>query len=167
MILACDPGTTESAYVLYEPFGGVQSFAKVPNVEMLVFLRHYHASSAPSDVLVVEQIANMGMPVGEEVMQTVFWSGRFVEAWDRRGYRWDRIKRVPVKVHLCGTAKAKDANVRQALIDRFGGPACIKKGGDLYKMSGDCWAALAVAVAYSDIAGAIAHGHPTPSAAAT
>ena len=53
-----------------------------------------------------------------------------------------------MKLQLCRDSRAKDANIRQALIDRYGGPGAIKKGGPLYKVSKDAWAALAVGVTY-------------------
>ena len=109
-------------------------------------VKHYHWTQ--DDVLVIEQIASYGMAVGAEVFETCVWTGRFWQAWPART---ERIRRVTVKSHLCRAANAKDANVRQALIDRFGGPACIKKGGSLYKVKGDEWAALAVAVTWADL----------------
>jgi hypothetical protein len=50
--------------------------------------------------------------------------------------------------------KAKDANVRQALIDRYGGKAeaigTVKKQGPLYRVKSHAWQALAVAVTASE-----------------
>jgi hypothetical protein len=51
-----------------------------------------------------------------------------------------------VKLHLCNSPRAKDGNVRQALIDRVG-PQGTKKGqGPTYGIKSHEWAALAVAV---------------------
>jgi hypothetical protein len=55
-----------------------------------------------------------------------------------------------VKLALCGSLKAKDANIRKALIDRYGGPACVKKGGQLAGIKSHLWAALALAVTYQE-----------------
>ena len=148
MILAIDPGPVDSALVLYSPTAGLCEHHTGPNAWVLAYLSIYHA--APQDVLVIEQIAAMGMAVGAEVFETVRWAGRFEQAWRHRRLAVDRVKRIHVKLALCGQSRAKDGNVRQALIDRFGGPLAVKKGGPLYKVSGDAWAALAVAVAYSD-----------------
>jgi hypothetical protein len=64
------------------------------------------------------------MPVGAEVFETIYWSGRFAEAY---GVEHDaRITRIDVKMHLCHSPRAKDGNVRQALIDRFGKPGTKK-----------------------------------------
>lgn len=144
MIYAIDPGTTQSALVVFDGVRPV-SAATVPNDVMLSTITN---GGSTGWTLVIEQIAAMGMAVGGEVFETCFWSGRFAQAW---GGRFERMKRVPIKVHLCGTAKAKDANIRRVLMDRFGGDASVKKGGPLYKMKGDEWAALAVACAYHDL----------------
>lgn len=145
-ILAIDPGPTESAWVHYDGAKPV-AFNKIENDVMLRFLE-----GCDADVLVIEQIAAMGMAVGAEVFETCVWSGRFIQAW---GGEWDRIKRHQVKIHLCGNMKAKDANIRQALIDRYGPGKELAIGkkaspGPLFGMSGDCWAALAVAVTWAE-----------------
>lgn len=148
-ILAIDPGPERSAFV-YLDNGRVSEFGIVPNPQLLSLeLPRLDNSFTP---LVVEQIAAMGMAVGAEVFETVFWSGRFVQAWCGR---WDRVKRHEVKMHLCGNTRAKDANIRQALIDRFGPSKAEaigikKRPGPLYGISADCWSALAVAITWLD-----------------
>jgi hypothetical protein len=103
---------------------------------------------------VIEQIAGMGMAVGQEVFETCVWSGRFWQAMEERGMQVARLPRREVKLHLCGSCRAKDANVRQALIDRYGGKekAIGNKAnpGPLRGISADVWAALAVGVTYLD-----------------
>ncbi len=62
------------------------------------------------------------------------------------------LPRRAVKLALCGDSRAKDANIRQALIDRFGGSAAVGRKaapGPLYGISRDVWSALAIAVTYS------------------
>ena len=53
--------------------------------------------------------------------------------------------RKDIKIHLCGTMKAKDANIRQALIDKHGKVGTAKNKGPLYGISSHLWSALAVA----------------------
>ena len=64
--------------------------------------------------------------------------------------RWRWIERREEKLHLCDSPRANDSTIRQAIIDRFGGKdAAIGKKkvpGPLYGISGDVWAALAVAI---------------------
>src|SRR6266481_1319568 len=143
-ILAVDPGPTDSAWVLWSGTNLV-AFAKELNGTVLARMRQYCGNTA---ACVIEQVASYGMPVGAEVFDTVYWSGRFAEAYGAEHVH--RVKRLAVKLHLCHDSRAKDGNIRQALLDRFGGKdkAFGKKAspGPLYGVSGDVWAALALAI---------------------
>jgi hypothetical protein len=152
VILALDPGTEQTGWVLYDG-GRVCDSGVMPNADMLRAVIGGEGISAWPDTLAIEMVASYGMPVGREVFETVVWIGRFQQAWHtpesvRLVYRKD------VKLHLCGTSKAKDPNVRQALIDLFpatgGGrtPQIGTKGqpGPLYGVSTHAWPALGVAV---------------------
>jgi hypothetical protein len=161
MILAIDPGPEQSAYVLYDCVTRhIERQAKLPNKDMLWKVREYKSYNHPANdmELVVEMIASYGMPVGREVFETCVWIGRYIQAWVDNGLagdkRYETMYRSAVKLHLCGSMRAKDGNVRQALIDAFGGKekAIGKKAqpGPLYGVSGDVWSALAVAVTYAD-----------------
>jgi hypothetical protein len=162
VILAIDPGTTESAYVATVD-GRMIEHGKLGNDAMLdrlcelSRLRHVHGRAQ----LVVEMIASYGMPVGREVFETVRWIGRFEERWltvTCGEAPFATLYRSTVKLHLCGQTRAKDANVRQALIDRFG-PGKEKaigtkaKPGPLYGIKADVWQALALAVTFADAGG--------------
>ena len=145
MVFAIDPGTERSAWVLLD--GTSIEFGMNTNDYVLSQCYAVQIGSHRTWLIpAIEKVASYGMAVGEEVFQTVFWSGRFAEALSTTLSPIERPTRKQVVTHLCGSAKAKDANVRQALIDRFGGPDAIRKGGFLYKVSKDVWAALAVAV---------------------
>ena len=83
-------------------------------------------------------------------LDTVLWTGRFAEAAQRVPVVL--LPRRAVKLALCGDSRAKDANIRQALIDRFGGSAAVGRKaapGPLYGISRDVWSALAIAVTYT------------------
>ena len=167
-IIAIDPGPEQSAWVEMDDQYIVRDFGIVENETMRKEIEAFaHITDNPR--MVIEKIASMGMAVGAETFETCVWSGRFMEMFiAQTGRTPDRIPRVPIKVHLCGTAKAKDANIRQALIDRFGGSAALQKAkaaklnrkgeviapaveaGPLAGISSHCWAALAVAVVYVD-----------------
>jgi hypothetical protein len=159
VILAIDPGPTESAFVLYDPATRrVADFGKWNNPALLSAVMCRKLDDVDLSMLrgasfmVVEMIASYGMPVGREVFETCMWIGRFVQAWNSPH---DLMYRSTVKLHLCNSARAKDANVRAALIDAFGGKekamGSKRQPGPLYGVSGDVWAALGVAVTYADI----------------
>ena len=84
------------------------------------------------------------MPVGKETLETCVWCGRFIQEAYNRGMKVCRIYRRDVQIHLCGSTKATDSNVRQALLDIFGKETT--KG--VFK---DMWAALGVAVTVAGI----------------
>ena len=148
-ILAVDPGTTQSAWVLYDPEAQqAVSHGIQPNHDLRDRLSF---TGRGSDILAVEMVQSFGMPVGAEVFETVLWTGRFVEAW---GGPWRTIYRKDVKLHLCQSLRAKDPNIRQALLDRFprtGGGKTPQVGtkaepGPLYGFKSHLWSALAVAL---------------------
>lgn len=150
-ILAIDPGTDVSGYCVLGS-GRVISAGVIPNGELLDLIRRRYWSANPSE-LAIEMVASYGMAVGREVFETCVWIGRFQQAWhDPDAVRL--IFRAAVKLHICGTANAKDANVRQALLDMFprtGGGArpqigTRKRPGPLFGVSSHAWQALGVAV---------------------
>ena len=146
-ILAIDPGPEESAWLIYCG-GHVSVRERNSNERLLDFIR---VNARAYDAIVIEKVESFGMAVGAEIFETVFWSGRFAEA--AHPLPVHRIGRKAVKLHLCGSMRAKDSNIRQALIDRYGGPDAIGRKvtpGPLYGISGDEWSALAVAVTWSD-----------------
>lgn len=153
ILLSIDPGNSESAFATYDTeHGKPLSWQKIPNTELLYCVENSDSSARRIDHLAIEMVACYGMAVGAEVFDTCVWIGRFIQAW---GGPFNFIYRKDVKLHLCGNLRAKDANIRQALIDRFGPGKELAIGrkaspGPLYGMSGDCWSALAVAVTHAD-----------------
>ena len=150
-LLAVDPGTTRSAWLVLRA-GIPQCHGIVPNDELLGMLRHA-ASEAMADVVVIEQVESYGMPVGRDVFETVRWAGRFEEA--AHPVPVVLLPRRTVKLHLTGSPRANDGNVRMALLDRFGGreAAVGRKAapGPLHGIANDVWSALAIAVTHADL----------------
>lgn len=146
-ILALDPGTTQTGYVVYDG-RKVLECGVMQNAEMLQRIQ-----MATSPRLAIEMIASYGMAVGKEVFETCVWIGRFKQAFHSPD-AVELVYRKDVKLHLCGTPRAKDPNVRQALIDLFpatGGGATPQVGtkskpGPLFGVSSHAWPALGVAV---------------------
>ena len=156
-IIGIDPGSEMSAYCVIKAQGKnieIVDKGKISNNEMLVFctetspwVKFHHQDHK----IGIEMIASYGMAVGKDVFETCVWIGRFIE---RLGTEPERIYRREEKMTLCGSMKAKDSNIMQALIDMFpktGGGKIPQKGtkakpGPLYGMANDMWAALAVCV---------------------
>lgn len=149
-ILAVDPGNERSAYALLEA-GSLRPIAAaiVPNDELLHIIAGNQFIEKEVTDFAIEMVASYGMAVGAEVFETVFWIGRFYAAADQYAARY-RIKRMDVKMHLCHNSRAKDTNIRQALIDRFGGVGTKKTPGWFYGFKADIWAAYAVGVTFAE-----------------
>ncbi|MGA2956108.1 MAG: hypothetical protein ABSF48_10340 [Thermodesulfobacteriota bacterium] len=146
MILGIDPGSEKSAYVLWD--GERVRDRNILRNESILDL----AAVAKSEkcAIGIEMISSYGMPVGKEVFETCVWIGRFIQAMGEASM----IYRHEIKSHFCNSQRAKDGNIRQALIDRFGGKERAigkkKSPGPLYGIKGDEWAALAVALFLGD-----------------
>lgn len=155
-LLAVDPGNEKSAWVIYDTeTKTVESFGIDMNDDVLDEI--YHSTA---DALAMEMVASYGMAVGRHVFETCVWIGRFVQEWVNRkevregkdvtqAFRY--VYRKDVKMHLCGMTKAKDSNIRQAIMDRYGSTkqkaqGTKKEPGPLYGVSKDVWAAIGVAL---------------------
>lgn len=142
-VLALDPGDQNTAFCVFDG-AHILEFGILPNGDILDRMERWRDRYRPH--LACEMIASYGMAVGANVFETCVWIGRFMQAWGP----CTRIKRGEVKMYLCQSMRAKDANIRQALIDRFGEPGTKKAPGGTYGISKDVWSALAVAVTYWD-----------------
>jgi len=140
MILAIDPGTKESGWVLLAD-GKVLDSGVHDNHDVLRWVQ----AGQGADLLAIEMIASMGMSVGQTTFETVRWIGRFQQAW-RDPEAVKLIYRHQVKQHLCGTQRAQDTNIRQALLDLIGPQGVKKAPGPTYGVKSHAWSALGVAV---------------------
>lgn len=143
-VLAIDPGTNESGWCVLAD-GMVTLSGVMPNRELLRMLTMQRRNDPWKHMLAIEMIASYGMAVGKEVFETCVWIGRYIQAWHspeavKLVYRRD------VKLHLCGSPRAKDQNIRQALIDLIGPQGTKKQPGPTYGVKSHAWAALGVAV---------------------
>lgn len=146
IIFAIDPGNTESGYALIQmPDFKLLDFGKTDNENLLKML------PSAVDAFAIEMVASYGMAVGKDVFETCVWIGRFIQAAKKEHtfiYRKDE------KICLCGSLKAKDSNIRQALIDRYAtfdfksGKGVKKNPDTFYGVSKDAWQAIAVGVTY-------------------
>ena len=159
LILAIDPGNVESAYCVmdkktYKPI----EFGKINNEALLEYIFDNMPNGV--DTLVIEKIASYGMAVGASVFDTCIWTGRIVQHYldftSPYHQQVQYIYRKDEKINLCNSMKAKDSNIRQALIDRFAqfdfknGKGTKKQQDWFYGFSKDIWAAYAVGCTYLD-----------------
>ncbi len=153
--LAIDPGDAQSAFALIDHDFHPIEFGKVPNQQLAADLP---LLAAQADMVAIEQIGHYGtgMPAGKNIFDTCRWIGRFEQILADARVTPELVLRVKVKTHLCGSSKAKDGNVIQALIDRFA-PGAPNRGkgtkaapGWFYGFAADRWQAYALAVFLAD-----------------
>lgn len=155
-IFAIDPGNEYSAYcVIDRETLRPLEFAKLTNDELYDLIRGRRFDE--TDQAVIEMIESYGMAVGKEVFETVYWIGRFYETLKHKcTILPERLYRKEEKLHICHDTRAKDTNIRVALIDRFAqhdfknGKGTKKDPDWFYGFKADCWAAYAVAITFAE-----------------
>jgi hypothetical protein len=140
-ILGIDPGNVKSAYVIWDGVK-IMQMGDVENADIMRLI-----SSASYDSLAIESITGYGMAVGTEVFETCRWEGKFEYlASDLTKKPFRRIRRRDIKSHICENPTAKDRDILAALTDKIGPKGTKANPGPTFGVSGDIWAALAVAV---------------------
>jgi hypothetical protein len=146
-IIGIDPGTSEGAFTVWDSVNSVLiEKAIMPNDLLLEWLKN----QAYSIEIYCEMIASYGMAVGKEVFETCVWIGQAKQICQDHDWNFTPVLRQKVKLHHCHSSKAKDTNIRQALIDRFGAPGTAKNKGSLYGVSSHIWSALAITIYAND-----------------
>lgn len=171
-VIGIDPGTKESAVVIYRPkstepiiYNGI-----LENDVMVEFIRQYKSSYDQFELeslFAIENVVTMGggnkakaanstspgSAIGASTLETMYWVGRFSEAWLSRFKKtyYTRVRRVEVIINMTGVMqrrsnKTKDTEIREKLISRFGQQGTKKNPGPLYSIANDEWSALAIAV---------------------
>jgi len=149
-ILCIDPGPEASGVVVLREDGVVIDAVPEWGNHSLVTT----TDDFGTNKMVIEMIASYGMPVGADVFDTCVWIGRFIERFGAlTSYS---IYRKDVKLHLCGNLRAKDANIRRAILDMYpktgGGKTpqigTKKQPGPLYGVTSHAMSALAVGLTH-------------------
>lgn len=141
IFIGIDPGPEEHGVVWYD-----STAKRVVRSENLITTNLIPLLFDFDGVVSIEWIESYGMTVGKSVFETCLEIGRLVDAPKQLRL----IPRRLVKLHLCGTMRAKDPNIRQALIDKLGTVGTKKNPGPLHGVSGHLWSALAIAVYASE-----------------
>jgi hypothetical protein len=144
LVIGIDPANVQSAYCHFDGEKFMR-FDILPNkefeYELVEFLKLFEA-----DMVYIEGIQHMGMPAGASVFETAYEVGRISLLLEQANQPYKVIYRKDVKMHHCQSMRAKDANIRQALIDRFGAPGTKKAPGGTYGIKADIWSAAAISV---------------------
>ena len=139
VVLGMDPGPVKSGIAVVGD-GAICYVTVLENDAAMDYVRRW-AIHAP---MCIESIQSYGQRVGQEVFDTCVMIGRFIEvSGDPSMVRL--ISRPKIKKHICGSASAKDADVREALIEIYGKSGCKSDPGPTYGIKRDGWAALSVA----------------------
>jgi len=150
ILLSIDPGCEKSAWVLYNT-DSPEPIINMGIQENESLIRKFFEEDFDQgfvDEVVIEMIASYGMAVGASVFETCVMIGRLVQLFNKLPV--SMMYRKDVKMHLCHSMRAKDANIRQAIIDRLGPPGTKKHPGKTFGVKADIWAALACAVTFAD-----------------
>lgn len=141
-VLALDPGPKETAAVVWDG-SAIEWMGDQPNATIPELFGLLHV-----DAVACEHLQCFGMSVGQETFETAYTIG-FYRAWaEMSGLPFHRVYRSEVKMTLCGNMRAKDGNIRQALIDMIGPQGKKKAPGPTYGVSNHRWAALAIGVTF-------------------
>lgn len=136
-VLAIDPGPLSSAWLVYDKeLRTPVQWAFEPNDEVLINTQ-FHPQYISAVAIEHIQHYGRGMPVGADVFETCIWIGRFIEAVGLQS--WVLIKNPRIRTCLCGTATANGRQIKQALIDRFGGKDKAIGGVKCPKCKGKGW----------------------------
>jgi hypothetical protein len=152
-ILAIDPGNAYTAFALIDENYNVYDKDKTENHNVLDYMC---ANREKIGHIVVEMIASYGMAVGAEVFETCVMIGMIERTADLLRIPRSRVFRQEEKLYICHDSRAKDANIRRALIDRFAkhdlnrGTGTKNNPDHFYGFKSDIWAAFAVGVVYLD-----------------
>lgn len=152
IILAIDGGTTQSGYCRIDDEYNLIDFGKVDNDLLLKIV-----TEGAYDEMVYEQFASYNMPIGVSTIKSIEWNGRFVQAAYEKRKPFSFVYRRDEKMHFCNSVKAKDANIRRALIERYAkfdfktGHGTKKNPDTLYGVTNDVWSALCIATLRLDI----------------
>ncbi len=144
-ILGIDPGPLQSAYCILE--NDIVSASEKEIISNKKLLEIISGMYWRKPLIAIELIQSYGMPVGRETFETCIWIGRYIEMATHHEMQYQLYARPSIKSAITGIARAKDADVRRALILRYGG---TKKGEPLHGVKKDIWSALAVATYCAD-----------------
>ena len=168
-IIGIDPGNIESAFCHIQKLE--DGTIKIVDAEIIQngdFFEAVKFSMGKTKVfsegeafpkIYLEDIQAMGMPVGQEVFDTCKYIGRLQLLMEQNEIQYEMVKRTKVKLHHCGSTRAKDSNVIISIVDRFDpsrafgkyGKGTIKNQGMFFGFKDDMWSAFAISLYGADV----------------
>jgi hypothetical protein len=145
-VLSVDPGDTVSAWVISRPWKmcegkrtpfRVMSFGRMKNQNLRNHLGRVSAEDRKDVLMVIEMLRTRGMPTANQEFETCVQIGMFRKLW--LPGKWSYAFRGDIKLCLCGVTRAKDSNVRTALIELWGGEQKAMAGKKCPKCKGKGW----------------------------
>lgn len=113
---AVDPGPKLSAFLTWN--GTSHSNARILDNDTLLDL--IRDTPLKDQILGIEQVRSYGGIMGNEMVDTIFWSGVFWEAATTQGAKVIMVPRKRVAAHICGIATVGDTQINQALRAKYG-----------------------------------------------
>ena len=143
ILVSLDPGPTATGVCCFDGFYKLLACGHLPNdsVERLI-------ERVDPCITVCEDIVGFGMSVGKSTFDTAKQIGRFWILSELYSREWHLINRRDIKLLCCGDAKAKDKDIRAAMIASWGQQGTAKLPGPTYGFTNHTWSALAVGTAW-------------------
>jgi len=142
-ILAIDPGSNLSAYVVYDGTK-IHKHGIIENLKLEKLIENLKI-----DFVLVEMFQNYGTKAnaGASVFNACRWIGRFEKTSLTKGVGFLLVFRKTIVSHHCGLATANDSKVREAILKKY--PKGTKKKPLVtYGLIKDEWQAFALASFY-------------------
>ncbi len=155
-LLAVDPGPVNGVVLINRRAGDWPPRLVWSQDDMSLAKLQENIANHKPDLVVCEWVSSMGLIVGADVFDTCRTVGRIEQWCVDWSVRFERIKRVDVKLDVLGQTRGTDSNVRGAMLEMYpqtgGGktPAVGTKAqpGPLYGLKGHATQALAAGVAW-------------------
>ena len=141
-VFAIDPGPQVSGYCVWDG-EKILEFGNPDNEWLLNYLLDRGLMSRVR--LAIEKIVPQSK-MGASTIDTVFWAGRFYQAYKMPGEPVLLVPRAKVKLHHLHSESGCDSDIIYTLTQRFRGKGTKKSPGLTYGLTSHAWQAFALAV---------------------
>lgn len=156
-ILAIDPGTNESGYIVIdsETLDVLDKGIADNNIFLTIIRGEISLLNNHKEIILVVEGMHLYGAVSEDTVQTLIWTGRFIQRFKDDYYPADykEIKRSAVRKYF---GVKNDAGIKAALVDKFElgsihkAKGTKKEPGCFYGFKYHIWQAYALAVMYTE-----------------